>query len=148
MARIHTIEDYQLYHVTARESIRRRYCPGMTPIWSFRTASYNPFGRPSNEDRIRRVAMILTLACRTLLDVINLYRHVMSLQILGIVIALILSLIGFFFIAWCLATIGDAEGERTVMKYDVVSSCGHNRSTHVYSARTYDERCRQGSNLD
>ena len=47
-------------------------------------------------------------------------------RVLGIVIALILGLIGFFFISFCLAVIGDAEGERVVMRRNVVSIPGNN----------------------
>ena len=121
MARIHTIADYQPYHVTIPERVRSRYCPGMRSCWAFSFTSYNPFNRPTSTDTLRRICMILTLASRTLLDVLGLWNNIVGLRVLGIVISLILGLIGFFFMAFCLATIGDAEGETVVMRRNVVS---------------------------
>jgi len=119
MARIHTIADYQPYHVKLPETVRSRYCPGMRSCWSFNYISYNPFGRPTSADTIRRVCMILTLASRTFLDVLGIWNNIVGARALNLVISLILGLIGFFFMAFCLARIGDAEGERVVMRRNV-----------------------------
>ena len=65
--------------------------------------------------------MLIILAAHTLLDVIGLVLQIWSLNPFGFVISLIISLISFFFIAYCLVRIGEAEGERMVMKCNVVS---------------------------
>lgn len=121
MVRIHTIGDYQGYHVDAPQNVKERYCPGMRSCWSFRFASYNPFNRPTSADTIRRVCMIVTLGSRTILDVLGLWNNLVGMKVLGVLISLILGLIAFFFVAFCLAIIGDAEGERMVMRWNVVS---------------------------
>jgi hypothetical protein len=135
MTRIRTIADYQPYQVTLSEQVKSRYCPGMRSCWSFNFGSYSPLNRPTNADTLRRVCMILTLASRTLLDVLALYENIMDMKVLGALISLVLGLISFFFVGCCLARIGDAEGERMVMRWDVVRIT--DAFMHEYGVRSY-----------
>lgn len=64
--------------------------------------------------------MVLTLVSRSGLDILRLYDNIVGMRVLGLVIAMILGFIEFIFIGHCLARIGDADGERVVMKYNVV----------------------------
>ena len=119
MARINTLSDFQSPQV---RSVKNRYCPGMRSLWSFNAASYNPVGRISTTDLARRICMITTLGARTLIQLRSLHEKFVSANLLEFIIELILSLMGFFFIAYCLAVIGEVDdGERTVLGYDVVS---------------------------
>jgi len=94
----------------------------MRSLWSFNAAAYNPFNRSSTTDRLRRICMICTLGTRTLVHCLSLYRNLIAGDILEFVITLVSSVIGFFFIGYCLAVIAEVDdGERMVLGYNVVS---------------------------
>jgi hypothetical protein len=61
---------------------------------------------------LRRTTIILILAIRTLLSILALILH--RYNPLSFVLALLVAVIGFFFIAACLALIGDMYGTRVV----------------------------------
>jgi hypothetical protein len=69
----------------------------------------------------RRLCMWTILGVRTLSSVVFVLGRVFTGDVLGVISHTISGLISFFFIAWCLAQIGEAEGSRTVFNIAVVS---------------------------
>jgi CRP-like cAMP-binding protein len=65
--------------------------------------------------------MILTLVTRTVIDVYSLYLLLRRGEMLTFVLTLGMDAIAFVFIGWCLAVIGNADGERIVLGMTVVS---------------------------
>ncbi|KAK3051492.1 hypothetical protein LTR09_007515 [Extremus antarcticus] len=84
-------------------------------IWPFHWSTFNPFNRPSFDDRMRRISMITILTARTFLDIPALYLFARRLEIPNLVLYLAIDVIAFVFIAWCLSVIGEAQGERRVL---------------------------------
>ncbi len=91
-------------------------------IWPFHWSTFNPFNRPSFDDRMRRISMITILTARTFLDIPALYLFARRLEIPNLVLYLAIDVIAFVFIAWCLSVIGEAQGERRVLGKRVVST--------------------------
>ena len=48
--------------------------------------------------------------------------HAWGGRLVSLILGTIFAVIGFFFIAWCLAVIGDAQGYRKVFGFSVVST--------------------------
>lgn len=68
----------------------------------------------------RRICMIAILGIRTAISIIAIIRDVWGARIVNLIVGSILAVLGFLFIAWCLAKIGDAKGHRKVLGIRVV----------------------------
>ncbi|KAM5354108.1 hypothetical protein ACJ41O_000758 [Fusarium nematophilum] len=90
-------------------SWKDRNCPSMRTCWSFSWQAYD-LRTSESVVLIRRGAMCLTLVIRTTVSILDI-----SPKPLLAIPQTILAIINFLFIAWCLASIGDAEGERRVL---------------------------------
>lgn len=123
---------------TSGESWKDRNCPGMRTCWSF---SVDSFSLNTSDKAVlaRRICMLAVLGVRTAMSVLSIILEAFGIHLVGLIIGIILGLIGFFFIAWCLARIGDAEGSRKVLGARIVS-CG--RSLHFCSLFLLLTRCR------
>lgn len=102
-------------------SWKNRNCPNMRTCWHFSLRSYDPRNTPNKRTLFRKISMILILALRTALSVLSLISAIRAMNIAKIVIYAILSVLGFWFVAWCLAEIGEATGERQVLGRMIVS---------------------------
>lgn len=100
----------------------QRNCPNARFCWPFDWSSWTLDTGGDAPALLRRICMWITLATRTALAVFSLIFLFVGFHISSFVINIILDVLGFFFIAWCLARIGDAVGERRVMGTLVVSS--------------------------
>ncbi|KAI0108103.1 hypothetical protein F4814DRAFT_426833 [Daldinia grandis] len=82
-----------------------RYC------WSF---SWDAYSLHTSDTRVlaRRISMITTLGTRTALSILSIVFDAYNNFISGMVIGIIFAILGFLFISWCLARIGEAEGTR------------------------------------
>jgi hypothetical protein len=65
--------------------------------------------------------MLVILGLRTAISVLSIVGHAFGGRVLSLVLGSVLAVLGFLFIAWCLATIGDAKGYRKVLGLRVVS---------------------------
>lgn len=93
----------------------------MRTCWHFSFRSYDPRNCPDKTTLFRRIAMIYVLFVRTGMSVLAVVSAILAMNIAAIVIYVVLAIIGFWFIAWCLAVIGDAQGERRVLGRLIVS---------------------------
>ncbi|KAF3064348.1 hypothetical protein GL218_01110 [Daldinia childiae] len=86
---------------------KSRYC------WSF---SWHAYSLHTSDMRVlaRRISMITTLGIRTALSILSIVFDAYNNFISGMVIGIIFSILGFLFVSWCLACIGEAEGTRRV----------------------------------
>lgn len=103
------------------QSWKERNCPGMRTCWSFSFSSYS-LKDVDNGVRLRRICMITVLALRTVISVLSCVAAAAQGHIAGVVIYAIIGVIGLWFIAWCLARIGDCTGQRRVFGVVVVSA--------------------------
>lgn len=103
------------------QSWKDRNCPGMRNCWSFSLSSYS-LKDVDQGTRLRRICMIAILALRTVISVLSCISAAAAGYIAGLVIYAIVGVIGLWFIAWCLARIGDCTGERRVLGVLIVSS--------------------------
>ncbi|KAK7947903.1 uncharacterized protein PG986_008789 [Apiospora aurea] len=92
-----------------------RNCPNARFCWPFDWSSWTLDTGGDLPALLRRLCMWVTLATRTALAVLALIFLFVGFEIGSFVLNIILDVLGFFFIAWCLARIGDAVGERRVM---------------------------------
>lgn len=67
--------------------------------------------------------MLTILALRTAMSVLSVTVSAMNGKIASAVIYALLGVVGLWFIAWCIARIGDCQGERKVLGVVVVSPC-------------------------
>ncbi|KAF6821747.1 hypothetical protein CMUS01_11360 [Colletotrichum musicola] len=95
-------------------SFKDRTCPNMRGCWSFSWEAYS-LKTSDKAALLRRICMIIILAIRTAMSVLSIVRDIIASQIVSLIIGIILAVIGFLFIAWCLACIGQAEGRRKVL---------------------------------
>ncbi|EFQ33872.1 hypothetical protein CGRA01v4_10768 [Colletotrichum graminicola] len=95
-------------------SLKDRACPNMRGCWSFSWEAYS-LNTADKAVLFRRVCMYITLGARTAMSVIGVVGDIAHGRVLGAVLGVILGAIGFLFIAWCLAVIGQAEGRRKVL---------------------------------
>ncbi|KAF2123091.1 hypothetical protein BDV96DRAFT_681665 [Lophiotrema nucula] len=95
-------------------TLKDRNCPNMRSCW---TISYHSYSLRTSDKAVlaRRICMWIILATRTAVSILSIMWGAWGNMIVSVIIGTILALIGFFFIAWCLARIGDAEGSRTVL---------------------------------
>ncbi|KAK8108141.1 uncharacterized protein PG998_010154 [Apiospora kogelbergensis] len=96
-------------------SWQARNCPNARFCWPFDWGSWTLDTGGDAPALLRRVCMWITLAARTALAVFSLVFLFVGFHVSSFVVNIILDVLGFFFIAWCLARIGDAVGERRVM---------------------------------
>ena len=97
------------------QSWKQRNCPHMRTCWHFKPSSYSLAHCPDKRTWMRRIAMIVILLFRTAMSALSIFSAVRSGNIAAIVIYSILAVLSLWFIAWCLAVIGDAVGERKVL---------------------------------
>ncbi|TKW48893.1 hypothetical protein CTA1_4417 [Colletotrichum tanaceti] len=95
-------------------NVKDRMCPNMRGCWSFSWEAYS-LRTADKAVLFRRICMYVILGIRTALSVIGVVRDITHARVAGFIIGIILGVIGFFFIAWCLAVIGQAEGRRKVL---------------------------------
>ncbi|KAK6213489.1 hypothetical protein QIS74_09491 [Colletotrichum tabaci] len=95
-------------------SLKDRMCPNMRGCWSFSWEAYS-LKTADKAVLFRRICMYVILGIRTAMSVIGVVRDIIHARVAGFIIGIILGVIGFFFIAWCLAVIGQAEGRRKVL---------------------------------
>ncbi|OLN97019.1 hypothetical protein CCHL11_02030 [Colletotrichum chlorophyti] len=93
---------------------KERNCPNMRTCWSFSWEAYS-LRISDSTTLVRRICMYIILAIRTALSIIGIVRDIIHSQVASFILGLILGIIGFFFIAWCLAVIGQADGRRKVL---------------------------------
>ncbi|KAM5353967.1 hypothetical protein ACJ41O_000617 [Fusarium nematophilum] len=94
-------------------SWKERNCPNMRTCWSFSWNAYNPV-TSDKAAMVRRLSMCLTLFVRTFLSILGICRNAYGTVVVSVVVGVILTILNFFFIGWCLAKIGEAQGERRV----------------------------------
>ncbi|KAF5007871.1 hypothetical protein FDECE_5786 [Fusarium decemcellulare] len=102
-----TLADLNKYDGVS--SWKDRNCPNMRTCWSFSWQAYD-LRTSDSAVLVRRSAMWLALIMRTTVSILNI-----SPKPFQGVLDSIIAIINFLFIAWCLATIGEAEGERRVL---------------------------------
>ncbi|KAI1408310.1 hypothetical protein F5Y13DRAFT_172626 [Hypoxylon sp. FL1857] len=97
---------------------RQRNCPGFRGCWGF---SWEAYSLATSDMAVlaRRICMIITLGVRTALSILGVIFKAYSGSIGGMVIGIILAVLGFLFVAWCLACIGEATGTRKVLGISV-----------------------------
>ena len=94
---------------------KNRLCPNARSCFSLDTFKSFDIFHTYGDRRLlmRRIYMLGILLIRTVTsvwDVVKFHR-----SIAGLIVAIILAIVGFFFVAWCLATIGNASGHRKVL---------------------------------
>ncbi|KAI1372547.1 hypothetical protein F4677DRAFT_247507 [Hypoxylon crocopeplum] len=97
---------------------RERNCPGFRGCWHF---SWESYSLATDEKAVlaRRLCMITTLGVRTALSILGVFFRAYSGSIGGMVVGSILAVLGFLFVAWCLAHIGEATGTWKVFGINV-----------------------------
>jgi uncharacterized membrane protein (UPF0136 family) len=65
--------------------------------------------------------MWITLIARTALSVLSIIRGFVGGLVVWSIVNIILGVLVFFFIAWCLAVIGEAKGRRKALGVTIVS---------------------------
>ncbi|KAI1474441.1 hypothetical protein F4774DRAFT_338249 [Daldinia eschscholtzii] len=101
-----------------RTTWKDRNCPGCRYCWNF---SWDAYSLQTSDTRVlaRRVCMILILGIRTALSILGIIFRAYSGFISGMIVGGIFAVIGFLFVSWCLARIGEAEGTRRVFGISV-----------------------------
>jgi hypothetical protein len=111
-------------------SWKDRNCPNMRTCWSFSWRAYD-LRTSDKKALLRRIAMCLTLVIRTFLSILGIVRNSYGSVLVSVIVGTILTILNFFFIGWCLAKIGEAEGQRRVFGKLVVSL-----ETSIWSAHS------------
>ncbi|KAJ4310186.1 hypothetical protein N0V84_011104 [Fusarium piperis] len=106
-----TMADYNTNKTSG--SWKDRNCPNMRTCWSFSWQAYD-LRMSDKKALLRRVAMCLTLVIRTFLSILGIVRNSYGSLLVSVIVGTILTILNFFFIGWCLAKIGEAEGQRRV----------------------------------
>lgn len=129
------------------QSWKQRNCPSMRACWHVSPSSYNVRNTPDKRTLWRRIAMIFVLFVRTAMSVLTVIGAVRGGNIAAIVIYAILAVLGFWFVAWCLAIIGDAVGERKVLGKLIVSiTSPHLTKLRIPKFQTLTSYVQQGRN--
>lgn len=102
-------------------SWKNRNCPNMRTCWAFSWEAYS-LNTSDKAQLCRRICMWVILLVRTAMSVLGIVRDALWGHFVSVVIFSILAVLGFFFIAWCLAQIGQVRGRRRVLGVMVVSS--------------------------
>ena len=92
----------------------------MRTCWHFSWEAYN-LKTSDTAVLLRRICMWVVLILRTFLSILAIIVDAYGGRIVSMIVGIILAVIGFLFIAWCLATIGEAKGRRRVCGVMVVS---------------------------
>ncbi|KAK1964124.1 hypothetical protein LY78DRAFT_583212 [Colletotrichum sublineola] len=95
-------------------SLKDRMCPNMRGCWSFSCEAYS-LNTADKAVLFRRICMYITLGTRTAVSVLGVVGGIAHDRVLGAILGIVLGVVGFLFIAWCLAVIGQAEGRRKVL---------------------------------
>jgi hypothetical protein len=90
-------------------------------FWTFSLSSYSIIHTPSGAARVRHLAMMTILLLRTAMSALSILSAAIKGNIAGIVIYSLLAILGLWFTATCLAIIGDAEGDKPLKGFMVVS---------------------------
>ncbi|KAF2446709.1 hypothetical protein P171DRAFT_429676 [Karstenula rhodostoma CBS 690.94] len=85
----------------------------------FSLSSYSLIHTPDGKVRLRHLAMLTVLALRTGMSALSILSAVIKGSIVQIIIYSLLTLLGFWFTATCLAIIGDAEGEKPLWRFRI-----------------------------
>ena len=102
----------------AREPWKQR----MRSFFTFSLSSYSIIHTPDGAARIRHICMIAIIVLRTGMSALSILAAVIKGSIPLIIIYSLLFVLSTWFTATCLAIIGDAEGDRFVKSFRVVSS--------------------------
>ncbi|KAK7917995.1 hypothetical protein PG985_009869 [Apiospora marii] len=95
-------------------SWKDRNCPNMRTCWAFSWEAYSL--KTSDKAQLgRRICMWLILLVRTAMSILGIVRDALWGHIVSVIVFSILAVLGFFFIAWCLAQIGEVRGRRRVL---------------------------------
>ena len=89
-------------------------------FYTFSLSSYSLIHTPDGKARVRHLAMLTILALRTGMSALSILSAVVKGSIAGIVIYSLLTILGFWFTATCLAIIGDAEGDKPLGRLRIV----------------------------
>ncbi|OHE91165.1 hypothetical protein CORC01_13541 [Colletotrichum orchidophilum] len=95
-------------------TVQNRMCPNMRTCWAFSWEAYN-LKTSDKAVLLRRICMIIILGIRTAISIFGVVNDIIHTQIVSLIIDIILGVLSFFFIAWALAVIGQAEGRRKVL---------------------------------
>ncbi|KAK7192216.1 hypothetical protein DPSP01_010220 [Paraphaeosphaeria sporulosa] len=95
-------------------SWKDRNCPGMRSCWSFSLSSFS-LATSDKAVLARRICMIAILGLRTATSIWDVVNSIIHFNLGWLIIGIILGVLGFLFIAWCLARIGEATGYRRVL---------------------------------
>ncbi|KAK8076706.1 hypothetical protein PG994_003978 [Apiospora phragmitis] len=86
----------------------------MRTCWAFSWEAYS-LGTADKAQLCRRACMWVILLVRTAMSVLSIVRDALWGNWVSVVVFSILAVLGFFFIAWCLAQIGEVRGRRRVL---------------------------------
>ncbi|CAJ2503000.1 Uu.00g103940.m01.CDS01 [Anthostomella pinea] len=115
---VHVINDYYPQGLPPRPrptaSWKDRNCPGYSPFYKVNWAAYSLKTR-NKEVLARRGCMWTALAARTVIDASFVVRGAYGRNVAGWAVGALIVFIIFFFLAWCLAQIGEVQGERRVL---------------------------------
>ncbi|KAF2428906.1 hypothetical protein EJ08DRAFT_315286 [Tothia fuscella] len=94
-----------------------RMCPNARTCWPGITLeAFSPFNCHGDTPKLmRRLCMSGVLAIRTGISILGIFYNAYGHGIGGFIVSIILTVIGFFFVAWCLKEIGNLTGQRKVL---------------------------------
>ncbi|KAI1855766.1 hypothetical protein JX265_012211 [Neoarthrinium moseri] len=92
-----------------------RLCPGARFCWPFDWSSWSLNTNGDHALLMRRICMWVTLAVRTFTYIMSLILNLYGFHFGAFVIGIVFTVLGFFFIAWCLVGIAEAKGSRRVL---------------------------------
>ncbi|KAK8022051.1 hypothetical protein PG993_012818 [Apiospora rasikravindrae] len=95
-------------------SWKDRNCPNMRTCWAFSWQAYS-LATPDKAQLCRRICMWAILLVRTAMSILGIVRDALAAHVVSVIVYSILAVLGFFFIAWCLAMIGEVRGRRRVL---------------------------------
>ncbi|KAK3939218.1 hypothetical protein QBC46DRAFT_355240 [Diplogelasinospora grovesii] len=69
---------------------------------------------PSTRQICRRLCMWIIMLLRTFMSVLNITSNAFGQRVVSLVLGILLAIISFIYVGWCLAVIGEAQGSRRV----------------------------------